>query len=709
VRFLAPFRSYRTKLQAAFVGLAALAISVTGWEAGFGAAAALRQATFDRLTVIRQTRARQIERYFQDVSSHVLALATDESAITALEELDRAWHSLTAPVDAGAAQGEWLPTEPNARALQYHYIVANPHPVGAKDRLLVAPGAGAYGKVHARFHPTLHRYQSAFGFYDIFLIDRDGRVLYTVFKEGDLGANLTVPPFSQTALARAHRRAMELPEPETTVMEDYAPYVPSHAAQAAFVAAPVWRSGEKVGVLAIQISMDEVNRVMTGNGHWQEEGFGETGQAYMVDAGNELRSGLRFRGSAGEPVTGTGTAISADGRRLRSWVPLGVRDVTWSLVAEIGVDEALAPVAQLQGRIAGIGLLIGAVFFGIARWLGRGVTAPVLALAEGARRLGLRNFDARLPVTRTDEIGELAAAFNRMAEDLKQTTVSKEAVDEVLRSMLNAVFVAKGGVILRANPAAERLFGCRPGELIRRVVSLPPAEAVAVETELTRLDGTQVPVLMTAARLHDEDAVVYAAQDITELRRLAGRLIAAQEEERSRIARELHDDFSQRVAAAAITAGREHNEAAREQLAALANDLHALSRRLHPAMLDDLGLEAAMEAECRASFERGGPPVEFLVDGPIPPGEPEANLALYRILQEALRNIAKHANAQQITVRLRPNEIEIVDDGDGFDADGRTPGLGLASMEERVRLLGGHWSLETAPGQGTRIHARLKP
>lgn len=708
MRFLAPFRSYRTKLQAAFVGLAALAITVTGWEAGYGAAAALRQATLDRLTVIRQTRARQIERYFQDVSSHVLALATDESAITALEELDRAWPSLTAPAEAGTRRGDWLPTEPQALALQYHYIVANPHPVGAKDRLLVAPGAGAYGKVHTRFHPTLHRYQSAFGFYDIFLIDPGGRVLYTVFKEVDLGANLAAAPFANTALARAHRRAMALPEPEKTVLEDYAPYIPSHEAPAAFVAAPVWRSGEKVGVLAIQISMDEVNRVMTGNGHWREEGFGETGQAYMVDARNALRSGLRFAGQGGEPVAGTGTAISADGRRLRSWGPLAVPEVNWLLVAEIGVDEALAPVAQLQWRIAGIGLLIAMVFFGIARWLGRGVTAPVLALAEGARRLGLRDFDARLPVTRTDEIGELAAAFNRMAEDLKQTTVSKEAVDEVLRTMLNAVFVVKGGRVLRANPAAERLFGCEPGRLTERVVALPAAGTAAVEAELTRVDGTQVPVLMTAAPLREEDATVYAAQDITELRRLAGRLIAAQEEERSRIARELHDDFSQRVAAAAITAGREHNEAAREQLAGLANDLHALSRRLHPAMLDDLGLEAAMAAECRASFERGGPPVEFLVEGPIPPGEPEANLALYRILQEALRNIARHANAQQVTVRLRPYELEITDDGQGFDAGGRTPGLGLASMEERVRLLGGHWTLQTAPGKGTRIHARLK-
>jgi signal transduction histidine kinase len=147
----------------------------------------------------------------------------------------------------------------------------------------------------------------------------------------------------------------------------------------------------------------------------------------------------------------------------------------------------------------------------------------------------------------------------------------------------------------------------------------------------------------------------------------------------------------------------------RQQIAELAKELHALSRRLHPAMLDDLGLEAAIAAECRASFERGGPPVDFVVEGEIPRGSPDTNLTLYRILQEALRNIARHADAQQITVRLRPNEIEIGDDGQGFDPNRirAGAGLGLASMQERVRLHGGRWSLVSVPGQGTTIVASL--
>ena len=299
--------------------MAALAIAATGWEAEVGGAAALREATLDRLTVIRQTRARQIERYFEDAAKHVLALAADASAGAALGEMERAWPLLTAPKGGASAvrawygdRVDWMPEEGRALALQYHYLVAQ------------GEAPGAYGATHARFHPTLQRYQTAFGFYDIFLIDAGGRVVYTVRKEMDLGASLGHARYRDTALARAFRRAMATGGAERAVLEDYQPYTPSRNEQAAFIAAPMWRGGERAGVLAIQISMDEVNRVMTGNGHWREEGFGETGQAYMVNAANALRSGLRHGDAPGAPVQGSGTAETADGKRLRSWTPLAV-------------------------------------------------------------------------------------------------------------------------------------------------------------------------------------------------------------------------------------------------------------------------------------------------------------------------------------------------------------------------------------------------
>jgi signal transduction histidine kinase len=699
------FRSYRSKLQIAFVALALAAITVTGWEASAGAAAALRQATYDRLTAIRETRCRQIERYFEDVRNHVLALSSDESTISALEGFRAAWNTLP-PVEPGGAKhrslrehyetqvaprmaaepggslfiNQWFPEDARVRGLQHAFLAANPHPVGSKDLLLAAPETGRYSDVHARYHPTLHRYQSAFGFYDIFLIEaQEARIVYTVFKEIDLGARLRAEPYRSTTLARAFHRAMALEEPEKAVLEDYAPYVASYFSPAAFLAAPIWRAGSKIGVLAIQVSVDEVNRVMTGERQWREEGLGETGQSYIVGPDGTLRSGLRFEierpeefyarlegagfsAEAAERIRRHGTVIlnfpvseevaarlrtAARGtemaaglhgaRVLRSHAPLAVPGLDWVLLAEIDAEEALAPVRALQWRILRTGVFVAGGFF-IAAWVLAGsVTGPVLALARSAQKLGGRDFGVRMPVESEDEIGQLAASFNRMAESLERTTVSKE-----------------------------------------------------------------------------------------ELEALAGRLITAQEEERSRIARELHDDLTQRLAAVAIEAGRLERlpsggqerwraglEQIKQQMAQLANDIHGLSRRLHPAMLDDLGLVAAIESECRNFFERGGPPVDFRHEGSFEAVPRETQLAIFRIVQEGLRNIQRHAGAEEAAIRLRRTntsvELEICDNGRGFDraAPAWRAGLGLASMEERARLLGGSWALRSRPGEGVRLQVSL--
>lgn len=682
------FRSYRAKLQTVFVLLGLAAIALTGWEASAGATAALESATSDRLTAISQTRARQVERYFQDLATHVTALAVDESVGDALDQFRAAWRSspsATAPETEslqayyphfGEAAASWFPRDRRTIALQYRFLAANPHPIGGKDRLLAVPGA--YGAAHARFHPTFHRYQTAFGFYDIFLIDAtDLRVVYTVFKEIDFGVRLTEAPYRDSALAELTRRALALNDEEDFVLRDYQPYVPSHNDPAAFVATPIWRAGHKVGVLAIQVSIREVNRVLTGDQRWREEGLGRTGQAYAVGPDRLLRSDMRLRieepqryytellragvsPAVVDQVRQHGTAIlrlpvgpeaafnqptpprtehGVDARGvpvLRSQAPLHVSGLNWTLVAEIEQAEALAPVYALRQRILAIGALIAAAFFVAAAWLARSVSRPVRALADGAAHIGQGNFSHRLPVETKDEIGQLASSFNHMAETLARTTVSKE-----------------------------------------------------------------------------------------ELAHLAGQLLTAQEDERRRIARELHDDLTQRMAAIAIEAGQlerlPESEVTRrragltrikQHMGQLSDDIHRISRRLHPAVLDDLGLIAAIEQECRAFFERGGPPVEFEPTGDLASVRPETQIAIYRLVQEALRNVEKHAQAENVHLRIDGHEgvrLRIADDGRGFDAQSPTwrRGLGLTSMEERSRQLGGHFTARSKPGQGTEIEVWL--
>jgi signal transduction histidine kinase len=207
-----------------------------------------------------------------------------------------------------------------------------------------------------------------------------------------------------------------------------------------------------------------------------------------------------------------------------------------------------------------------------------------------------------------------------------------------------------------------------------------------------------------------------------EVRSLSHRLLTAIEQERRWLSRELHDDISQRLAALAIDAARlgcdpssgaapgSRIEDFREGIASLSVDVHALSHWLHPSLLDDVGLVEALRSEVGRFSKAESIPVELSLDEPVPELPPETALCLYRVAQEALQNIAHHAAAGTVLVSLRPKmrgcELEVRDDGVGFDPERRPrSGLGLASMTERVRLVGGRLRIDSAPQRGAAVVA----
>ncbi len=193
---------------------------------------------------------------------------------------------------------------------------------------------------------------------------------------------------------------------------------------------------------------------------------------------------------------------------------------------------------------------------------------------------------------------------------------------------------------------------------------------------------------------------------------LSGRLLTAHEDERRHLARELHDDLTQRLARIAIEAGRlEEGAGVRRDLVRLSEDVHALSYRLHPSVLDDLGLVDALRAECDRVARHSDLQVE--VDAGDVPNKVagEASLCLFRVAQEALSNAMRHGHASAVTVQLslrdRGLQLAVSDNGSGFDPAGSHThaSLGLSSMRERVRLLRGELDIESTPGRGTTVVA----
>jgi signal transduction histidine kinase len=234
--------------------------------------------------------------------------------------------------------------------------------------------------------------------------------------------------------------------------------------------------------------------------------------------------------------------------------------------------------------------------------------------------------------------------------------------------------------------------------LVPEALALPSPEALRREV---------------AERTHAQEA----------LSRANRRLIEAHEEERARIGRELHDDISQRVALVALQLDRLRKDLpasaadligeAKEQISELGSDIQALSHRLHSSKLEYLGLEAAVASFCRELSDRHAVEISFHSEG-IPKELPnEISLCFLRVSQEALQNGMKHSGSRRFEVSLTGilNEINLTvrDLGTGFDFESAAKGngLGLISMKERMKLVGGELSIESHTQFGTTIYARV--
>ena len=206
-----------------------------------------------------------------------------------------------------------------------------------------------------------------------------------------------------------------------------------------------------------------------------------------------------------------------------------------------------------------------------------------------------------------------------------------------------------------------------------------------------------------------------------EAQSLAGRILSAGEEERRYLARELHDDVSQRLAAVSIETGTLENKMSesseikvplgklKKNLISICDDLHRMSRHMHPSVLDDFGLAEALRSECGELSQRWGIPIELHCSKRFPEIPKSVALCLYRVAQESLWNAIRHSGGSKITIELKSDAefvyMDISDDGKGFEPSTvqKTRRLGLASMSERIRLVSGTIRTLSAPGQGVTI------
>jgi class 3 adenylate cyclase len=506
------------KLFAILLLLGAIAVLVTSVMGYLRGRDALQEAIYNQLTTARKSKTRQVETYFRTIRNELSQLASTQMVVDAargfnagFDELDQTdispdirrevddWYATQFAPQLRRILGrepnikDYLPNGSAATYLQYYYIVANPDPPDRRKLLDNAGDGSAWSRRHAVSHPLLRAAATSFGFFDIMLADpKSARIVYGVIKEVDLGASLRMGPYRQSNLAAAVAHCAANPDRSAVCFADFAPYAPSGGAPIAFMAAPVVDQGKVVGVLIAQLSIEEIDNVVTGYRQWRQDGFGATGEAYLVGSDNLVRSGLRAfyedperyfaeLKAAGEseenidsirrygtPVLQQRIATEATraalaglegtneiaGYRgtptLASWGPLAIPGTRWALVAKIESAEALAPIDRLRHELMVVGGIALLVVVLTSAWLARSLLGPLRELTAGVTRFAAGDYGARVPVRARDEIGALCTAFNGMVEQLREKNTVIENKNREIEALLLNMLPA---------PIANRLRG----------------------------------------------------------------------------------------------------------------------------------------------------------------------------------------------------------------------------------------------------------
>ena len=499
---------------------------------------ALEQRATEQLQSLQTVKASEISGYFESQRKLLLTLSQSPSWITSLRDMSAVFRTLqaetvdTAPFrtglngyyenefeaefgkrNAGTSSGmasQLAAISDTTSRLQHAFIVANPAPLGSKNVMnRPADELSGYSALHEALQPFAGRVYQQFGVYDLFLVDLDGNVVYTYFKESDYATNLTNGPWAKSGLGEAYAKARELNNRDDVYMTDYAPYQPSYNDQAAFLGAPVFDGDTKIGVIMVQLPINQIDQMMSLNRDWKKAGLGESGEIYLVGNDKTPRSVSRFitedraafvkdlstRGIAkpvvdaiaakgttigllpidtiatravGQKQAGTGTYPDYRGVEvLGAYQPINILGQEWGVVAEIDSSEAFLPVSELRKNIAIAAAaaiaILGLVGILVARLLTRSIDRPLAEFQGVVQKIAAGDSKARVRSEARDEIGDLARAFDKLLDErvatLEQAAQENEQLNNsVIEIMTSVAQLAQRDLTIRV-PVSEDVTG----------------------------------------------------------------------------------------------------------------------------------------------------------------------------------------------------------------------------------------------------------
>ncbi|WP_318245931.1 methyl-accepting chemotaxis protein [Stappia stellulata] len=458
------------KIPVLVVVFAVIATVVTGVSSYLSSSRYLSEAATRNMEAVVGSRSSEMALYLASIEEDLKVVADNSMVHDALAAFKETYGA------TGAAEHT---------ALRDAYIFNNPNPLGEKHKLDAAADGSAYSKTHATFHPWFRHLQQARGYYDVFLVEPNGDLVYSVFKENDFGTNLLTGKWKDTDIGAAFRKVRDTPSSSTIAFTDFAAYAPSNDAPASFIATPVLEdNGSFKGALIFQMPIDRINTIMNNSA-----GLGRTGETYLVGSDKLLRSDSRFRKN-GDPTSilslkadtvavrdalagkaGVGSILDYRGTPvLSSYTPLTFNGVTWALIAEIDEAEVQEPSIELRNWVVLLGLGIVVITGAVGFLFARGVSGPITRMNGTMLHLAGGDLTVDVPYQgRRDEIGDMASAvqtFKDNAIEVKrlesqQAELEARAAEEAraAREKLASEFeAAVGGIVNSVSSAATEML-----------------------------------------------------------------------------------------------------------------------------------------------------------------------------------------------------------------------------------------------------------
>jgi diguanylate cyclase (GGDEF)-like protein len=424
------------------ITFALISALATGAIAFTKTASSMELAAQEKLKSLLASRKSALTQYFDSTIYEVGFQGKNPLIIDAIEDLNQAWMSL------GAGQEEKLRTL---------YIEKNPFEASKRHLYLNADDNSQYSFFHRKKHPLLSTLTNIDSYYDLFLINTQGDLIYSVDKEIDFATNLKTGPWRETQLARLFKRINDSPQIGKVLISDFAPYKPSFDAPASFIGTAVFnQASQYIGTIIFQLPIEPINRIMQVTA-----GMGTSGETYLVGEDLLMRSNSRFykersilstqvdtpsvhRALAGE----TGFAIIDDYRAIpvySAFSSFNVLSINWAILAEIDEQEVLLPVYDMSNFLMISGILIALAISVFGYVLSTDISKPIVAMTGMMQQLSDNDLQVNISVDeRKDEIGKMAQAMVVFKQNaIERESLRKELIKIADVDSLTSLFTRK--------------------------------------------------------------------------------------------------------------------------------------------------------------------------------------------------------------------------------------------------------------------------